>query len=354
MFYKIFRSNITLHFCDKYYETKFIEEQYTIRKKFNIIYSLVLTIISIIISICLILGFDELSLQFSNYYSAIMCFTTTILNIILALLCILIKNNKFQEWLSYLNYMSIYLTLSHLRFYFVWILNIDMLFYSLTFIIEMIFRLVWFVFGLIDFVPGVYLQVLTVVLNFALFAVAIPIKYHFRFSIYTCILILTSGLSYFFIKEQKRSFFYNLFLKLKNQWYESIIDNMNSGFVSIKDNKIQHCNKTLLSYVKKPLAGGEENRTSDINKLLTVNMTELFGNIYNENGKIDDFEGIVGILNDRYNEVGQTFTFLGIKISKWLSHAFSILRFLAGAIVQAIMLLTGMILYLMILQDQNL
>jgi signal transduction histidine kinase/CheY-like chemotaxis protein len=312
MSYKIFSSNITLHFYDMYYETKFIEEQYTIRKKFNIIYSLILTTISIIISICLILGFDELSLQFSNYYSAIMCFTTATLNIIIAILCILIKNNKFQEWLSYLNYMSIYITLSLMRFYFVWILNIDMLPYALTFIIEMIFRLVWFVFGLIDFVPGVYLQVLTVIFNFALFSVAIPMKYYFRLSIYTCILVLTSGLSYFFIKELKRSFFYNLFLKLKNQWYESIIDNMNSGFVSIKDNKIQHCNKTLLSYVKKPL-GDEENVTSDINKLLTVNMTELFNNIYNENNKIDNFEGIVSILNDRYNEIGQTFTFLGNK-----------------------------------------
>jgi hypothetical protein len=227
----MFSSLFTLRFRDKYYEAKFNDEKNAFRKKYNIILSLILTCISTSIAICMIFQFNQFDEIFGIYYVAIICFITGILNIIMCLLCVFVKNNRLQEWLTYLNYMLIYFTFILMRLYFNRILKIDMLSYALTFVIEVIFRLAWSGLGLLDFVSGVYLQIANVLLTFAIFGPIFPLKYYYSFSIYTVILMLTSGLSYFFIKEQKKSFYYNLSLKLKNEWYESIIDNMYSGLL---------------------------------------------------------------------------------------------------------------------------
>jgi signal transduction histidine kinase len=312
MSYNMFNSIFTLRFRDSYYETKYIEEKYAFRKKYNIILSLILTCISVAISICFILYIEQLKKYFAAFYMVMICFVTTLINIIVTLLCIFIKGNRLQEWLTYINYMLIYFTFILMRLYFNWILKIDILTYALVMVVEVIFRLTWSMLGLVDFVPGSYLQIANVVFTFALYGPIFPLKYYYSFSIYTVILVLTSSLSYFFIREQKKSFYYNLSLKHKNEWYESIIDNMNSGFMSIKDNEVQYYNKTLLSFMKKPVTetvSGSENVCLNAN----LDVNDLFDNIIFENNKIDNYEHVLEALNRKYNEIGDNFVFLGTK-----------------------------------------
>jgi signal transduction histidine kinase len=309
----MFSSMVSLRFNDQYYENKFNEDKYIFHKKYNIILSVIITCISTCISICMILFFDKLKEKFSDYYSAIYSFISTILSLIVTLLCIFIKSNRIQEWLTNMNYITVLFTFACMKFFFVWILNIDMLLYALIYIIEMGFRFSWFELGLIDFVPGVYLQVITIVLNFGINSVLIPFSLYYRFSIYTCILVFTSGLSYFFIKEQRKSFYYNMSLKLKNEWYESIIDNMNSGFISIKDTEVQYCNKILYGFVKKSVITNDNNAMGEYGSFVNLDINDLFDNIIFENNKINAFEQIANILNSKHNEVGDNFVFLGTK-----------------------------------------
>jgi nitrogen-specific signal transduction histidine kinase len=301
----MFNSKITLNFKDKYYETKFIEDKSRFRAKYNIILSILLSCISLSISISMILNYSELKEQFTLNYLAIMNFVVVFLNIIITLLCILIKDKKIQKILTYLNYMMILLDFCLMRFYLLLYIQIDLVICDLLIFVEMIFRLIWFVLGLIDFVPGVYLQVLSIILNFSLFAVLIPMKFYYRFSLYFCILLIISGLSYFLTLEHKRSFYYNLSLKLKNEWYESIIDNMNSGFISIKSNEVLYCNKTLLSYLKK--------RREENVKLKSTDIYDLFDNIMYEDNKLNTFKEVANILHKKFNEIGDNFVFLGTK-----------------------------------------
>jgi hypothetical protein len=313
---KIFKSNITLCFRDKYYNTKYTEQKLSFRKKYNIILSSFLTILSTAITILMIIIYPQLKQHFNTTYSAIYSFITGALSVIITLLCVFIKGNKFQEWLTYLNYILIIFVFSNARYYFVWIsqTQIDLLLYTLIFVIEMTFRLIWFVLGLIDFVPGVYLQVISIVFNLCIMSPISPFPFMFRMAIYNCILILTTIMTYFYIKEKKSSFYYNLSLKLKNEWYESIIDNMNSGFISIKDKEIQCYNKTLLGFIRK--ADGAEmilNNNDNVNFVKELDINELFINVINENIKIDSFEQMENILNSKYTEIGDKFVFLGTK-----------------------------------------
>jgi signal transduction histidine kinase/CheY-like chemotaxis protein len=309
----MFDSIFTLRFRDSYYETKYVEEKYAFRKKYNIILSLILTCISVAVSICFILYIEQLQKYWAAFYMVMICFVTTLINIILTLLCIFIKGNRLQEWLTYINYMLIYFTFILMRLYFSWILKIDILSYALVMVVEVIFRLTWSMLGLVDFVPGSYLQTVNIVFTFALYGPIFPLKYYYSFSIYTVILVLTSSLSYFFIREQKKSFYYNLSLKHKNEWYESIIDNMNSGFLSIKDNEVQYYNKTLFSFMKKPVTETISGSTENVSLNANLDVNDLFDNIIFENNKIDNYERVLEVLNKKYNEIGDNFVFLGTK-----------------------------------------
>jgi signal transduction histidine kinase len=310
----MFNSVITLKFKDRYYETQYKEDKYLFRKKYNIILSIILLCFSISISIGMLIEYPYLKEQFSLNYSTIFCFITGLLNIILVFLCIFIKSNKVQEWLTYVNYMMILPIFTIMRYFITWAVNLDMYVYVFIFFVELILRLIWFVLGLIDFVPGIYLQVLTIVANFGFFSVLITLPFYYRFSIYTFILIFISVLSYFFILEQKRSFYYNFSLKLKNEWYESIIDNMNSGFISIKDKEVQYYNKTLLSFFKGTCGSNDYlGLNREVSCLVKIDINELFKNIIFEDNKINTFEQVACILSKKYKLVGHNFVFLGTK-----------------------------------------
>jgi signal transduction histidine kinase len=315
MTHQIFNSIISLNFKDKFYESNYEKEKLTYRRKYNIYCLVFLNCISIAITILMITEYPHLKVQYTTYYSAILSYISGCLCIIFGLLSILVKNNAFQKWLTYLTYILILMAFSNFRYYCIFVLKIDMLIYTLIFVIEMKFRLIFFVTGLIDFVPGVYLQLIVIVINVSIFTPILPLSLYFRFSVYACLLVLTSAMSYFFSKERKRSFYYNLSLKIKNDWYESIIDNMNSGFISIKDTEIQYYNKTLLGFLKKPSISNEIVLTNcdNVNLVNNVNINELFDNIVYDNKKIDAFEQVKTILNDKYSEIGDNFSFLGTK-----------------------------------------
>jgi hypothetical protein len=110
---KIFKSNITLCFRDKYYNTKYAEQKLSFRKKYNIILSSFLTILSIAITILSIIIYPQIKEHFNTNYSAICSFIIGALSVIITLLCVFIKVNKFQEWLTYLNYILIIFVFSN-------------------------------------------------------------------------------------------------------------------------------------------------------------------------------------------------------------------------------------------------
>jgi signal transduction histidine kinase len=314
---KIFVSRITLTYNDKFIESKYKEDRYVFLRKYNIILSVILTSLSILITGLMLKEFPTLSQTLSNSVAFIYCFISLSSCIVLTMLSLCIKNIRCQEWLSYLNYTMVIIVFNNYKFYINFVLYADISIYVLIFFTEMMFRLAWFVFGCIDFIPGVYLQLITIALNFALYSLLLPLNLFFRFSIHNCILIFTSILSYFYIKELKKCFFYNLSLKLKNSWYKSIIDNMNSGFININEKGIKYYNKSLLGFLKNT-TNSADNKTEEDSYCSqlshNIDINELFSNINSDNGLIDSFEQAKEFLKDRYNGLEEErFYFIGTK-----------------------------------------
>jgi signal transduction histidine kinase/CheY-like chemotaxis protein len=315
----MFNSRITLTYKDKFIEGKYKEARYESLRQYNITLSIILTVLSIIITGLMIKEFPLLKQTLPNFAASIYCFTSAALTIIITILSIYTKNNRCQEWLAYLNYLMVLFVFTNYKFYSNFVLKADILIYVLIFFTEIMFRLAWFIFGCIDFLPGAYLQLITIVLNFSLYGIIVPLHLFFRFSIHNCILIFTSILSYLYIKEHKRCFYYNFSLKLKNGWYKSIIDNMNSGFISIKDKCIKYYNKPLLNFLKNAYCSTSktdlDSQDSNLSELSRdININELFSNIYSDNILVNSFEQLTDILKENFNETEEErFYFIGTK-----------------------------------------
>src|SRR5687767_1444514 len=105
----IFKSNFTLKYQDEELEKKL---QDCIDKKlwkYNMIYNTLLLSFAIILTICLAIGYEKNHIVYNYVYNSYVTFITTFIFLILFLLCVSIKNIKFQYWISYLNYYFAFL-----------------------------------------------------------------------------------------------------------------------------------------------------------------------------------------------------------------------------------------------------
>jgi signal transduction histidine kinase/CheY-like chemotaxis protein len=307
----IFESLITLKLKDKYYEQAYQDKRYEHLIKYNIILSSILFTLALVLTVIFALLNNVMLADFSSMLVTYLHFITTLMIGVNLILSITVKNLYIQGWISYINYLYIILVFSDYRFYFVYVLKVDFLLYCFVFTVEMFFRKVWFFLGIIDFMPGVYLQVITVVMNYIVFFALVPLQFQFRFSVITGILTITSGIMYFFIREQKRSFYYYLSMKSKYDWFKNVIDNMNSGFISIENQKIQYFNLTmlkLLSYDK-----NDNDPSTTASDSIQLSLDNIFTDIQSEIFKIEDFNSVIQILLQNYSISGSNFFFLGTK-----------------------------------------
>jgi signal transduction histidine kinase/CheY-like chemotaxis protein len=305
----IFESLITLKLKDKYYEQAYQGKRYKKLKRYNIILSSILFILSIALTVIYALNIKVMLSEFSSMYVTYLHFVTTFIIGINLILSITVKNLNIQGWITYINYIYIILIFANCRFFFVYILHVDLLIYTLLFVAEMFFRKAWFFLGIIDFMPGVYLQVITIVINYILLFALIPLELQFRFSVTAGILIITSGIMYFLIKEQKKSFYYYLSMKNKYEWFKNVIDNMNSGFLSIENQQIQYINSTMVKFLTYDI----KDRSIVGSECIQLSLDDIFTNIQSEIYKIDDFDSVIQILLQNYHISGSNFLFLGTK-----------------------------------------
>jgi signal transduction histidine kinase/CheY-like chemotaxis protein len=306
----IFESWLTLKLKDKFYESAYQAKRYQKLKKYNIIMSSILCGISLILTVIFILKLSSLFDEYSSKYVTLQHFTTTFIVSINLLLSIFIKSKRIQGWITYVNYVFIMLVFANLRFYFVFVLHVDLIVFTLMYSVETFFRKAWFFLGMIDFIPGVYLQIITIVVNYILFFGIIPLQLQFRFSVNACILMISTCIMYFLIREQKRSFYYYLSMKSKYDWFKNVIDNMNSGFISVENQKIQYFNYTMVKLLTHDNIIQE---TDERSRSISLSLDDIFSNIRSEAYSMDGFKSVIQILLQNYSISGSNFFFLGTK-----------------------------------------
>jgi hypothetical protein len=304
----IFESCITLMFKDKSYELAYERNRILRLKRFNIILSAIMFILSLGLTIVFLINLDFMFSNFTYKYVTLVQFISNVLIAVNLILCTVITNPMIQNWLTHINYTYILFVFGSYRYFFIWILQTDIFIYGFLFALEILFRKIWYIMGLIDFVLGVYLQIATIIFTYSMYSGVAPVPFLFRFGIYAGILIITNGITYFYIREQKRSFYYYHAMKNKYDWFKNVIDNMNSGFISIKNSRVHYYNYTMI----KLLNNGSTEPTTDTD-YHELSLDDIFINTTTDTYDINSYDDVTRVLLDNYPIVGENFIFLGTK-----------------------------------------
>lgn len=251
---KIFKNCIFLQFYKKEIEEKFVNDKNMNVMKYNIYMILFIFLFSIAASTSI--SFFYLQYD-TDSFKAIM-FTSYLITFIYIFIIIFgiiyRKSLNVQKILNYVNYISLLFVYVNLRYPLVIYIQISSNVFYILICIDIIFRLIWKILGLVSFLENLILCLITVAFYWPLYAsiaeastISVTLT---SMGAYTTAITIAVIFSYFIDKQQKKAFYYFYTANQKAERFSNILDNINSGFISIKGNKISYINEFLIKIIE--------------------------------------------------------------------------------------------------------
>jgi signal transduction histidine kinase len=242
----VFNSSIFLNFHSPDIENAYQNSRNKDYQKLNIRFQAVTLVLAIIVIVLIAL---------SNYYTDFrVLFCSCAISLVLNLICLLVSTvtsgRLVHKVMIYLSFINSNVHFAVFRLYMMETVQADSSPYSLLIVVEHLFRVVYFTVGVLDFFEGMICFVGVIVLNTVLIALSVPFTYFFRASFFCIMFLICALVIYFLVREKRKSFYFNYTIDKKNQWYQSILENMNSGLVMISDGLIEYVNKTMKNFLK--------------------------------------------------------------------------------------------------------
>jgi signal transduction histidine kinase len=234
----------TLQFTDKLSEVDYLRKNNKHRRLLNIIMIITILVFSVVNS------FMYSLVKFENESNDYKVFTKTTSYVIIGIFMILLiisvvyKSLKAHYWISMLGFYFLLFTNMLFRVFFL-NLQVDYYVFSIIYSVQLLYRLSWLYFGLIDFKEYIILVIILTVSNWGYAAYFTPLYLHFRFSLNSILGIISCVMAYFYILEKRKSFYYNRRSNKLNRWYKNFLDNTSNGFIRIYNEKINMVNNTM-------------------------------------------------------------------------------------------------------------
>lgn len=266
---KIFSNNFTLRFQKSIIEKEYIE----MKEKLHKYYVKYMTMLVFIINIGLIILFSIILkenfhllnfkiLALSTYVFSFIVLSAFIISLALS------NNSKILNLINNIDYFILFFLMTNL--YFVvgeFLGGIPMITYLLMGT-EMIIRLVWVLLGLQGFLESFVLIIIAIIFEWVLYGnipTKIPMKdLHLFNGTHSIIMLYVLIFSYFMIKQQKVSFFFFKNANAKAEWFSSVLENINTGYLIIKNGKVFYVNSYLYSKLETLNFTDETNEESNI------------------------------------------------------------------------------------------
>lgn len=273
----IFKSNFTLEFNSRKIQEKYETMINKYLKKFNLIYSVINLIISISYFLIYAVSVREIKYTLYIHVEFLVC-TMVIAQIVSILLSIFIRNITFHRWISYLNIGNFCIFSWTLWRYMASFSSEAYFIFNIIFLTQQMYLMSWFLTHNLNFYYGFWVYFSVSIVSLGIYAPVFPLKLHFRFFIGAYNIIFTSLMSYFYVHERKKSFYLTFKHEAKIKSNNGIIQNMNSGYISIKNSKIVSWNKSLYGYLTNIENKREENiiknlmliKGSEINNIISL------------------------------------------------------------------------------------
>lgn len=304
---QIFSNDFTIKFSDNNYEKDFKNKNKHHAIMFSFWVSLILFFLSLICSILFILSdntiiYGELGLKTDLKHTFWLIYLITFLFFANTIINIFVKHNiTFKKVCCYFNYYGILFIFFYYGIYIFLNSNKNpFLYIYFVLFVEFIIRLAIILFQMIDFIESLILNIFIagtvwlLVYYFEMLNLTIQINIFHNLKLF-----LVSGYAYFYSKQIRRAFYFNEKEKEQIIWYKSIIEKMNSGFILVKNNKIEIMNRIILDFFinnlyfaklinknssQENLLKKENIINSNLKKISSNNgFFKVNGNIYHEN-----------------------------------------------------------------------
>jgi signal transduction histidine kinase len=198
----------------------------------------------------------------------------------------------------------------------VYTVKVDIVVFSVIIMVELFYRISFFIAEKIDFITGLILNMLIVITIYATYGYTLPIYFHFRFAVLFFMIFSVSIKSWFIVKNNKYKFYHNFIQKKNYQWFKNVIDHMNSGFLSLKNREFKYMNRQMYHILNIFDKSDFENNSDDDDFLCNLQISNsydiktIFKNIKNDEQVVNNYEEIIEKLSKQINN---DFVYLGTK-----------------------------------------
>jgi hypothetical protein len=185
-------------------------------------------------------------------------FISTYIDTLLYLILLFIgwnaKNIKLIRWIHYMTYyIKIFFTISS-RNIMLYFLKVDNSIFSMFFLYENIFRLIWVLFYVHSFYENLFLNMLTI----ATLYLTVPFLSTYEENAkgmeeiknYSFFMVSISFFCYLVERFLRITYYHTWSAGKKAEWLSNVLNNINSGFISLKGGNISFVNIFLLKYLK--------------------------------------------------------------------------------------------------------
>jgi signal transduction histidine kinase len=262
---EIFHSMLFLNYFNPEIQKDYNDQLNKRHKKQAIIFSILVMILNIINILIFFFSSIESDL-FKMLKTA--SYLPTGINFITLSIAILSKNTMVLKSCTYINFFICGFTKYILRNYFANYTDTDVFIIALIYTIQNLFIILWYYTNTIDYLQGLVITIFKGIALYLAFGFFTPTDKHFRFSVTSLVYILNCFLAYIYVHERKKSFYYYKLMEGRGTYYQNILENMNSGFLCISEDKVKFINKALLTSLNIRSIKNESNDSS-INNICT-------------------------------------------------------------------------------------
>jgi hypothetical protein len=279
----IFRNHLDLRFSNKKIESDYQSNK---DKKLLVLFHPI-SIFSFISCVAIVIFqyfyYDEYESVNMFKFNLISTCVASCLYTLLIILVVYKKDVKTKTWIIYIIFYFQIFAIMAFRFTIFRLAKVSSILLFLQYLFEIIVRLLFVIFFLHSFLESLILNLISISTVWIVVSILIPDEYHDdeikNTLIYSLVIIGFVLVSYVIEQQQKRTFYFQWKSDNKARWLTNVFENLRSGFVSVKNGKINYINSFFIEILMNDKISSVSKREKYVTQRGGYSSTESINNL---------------------------------------------------------------------------
>jgi hypothetical protein len=252
---RIFRSNFRLSFLRNQIESEYKKKMDNQIANHISVLLLILCLLSYGVTILTSFYFNTLEKSMMFFVVIVTSYFVSVVFTVFSVFAIFSKKIKWIILMHYTMYFLLFFLFVNFRYTIFRVAKIEPIFFYFLIIVELIVRLLWVILNLQTFIECLILNTLSLACIWILYPCVFPENIYrdgmINFAAYSSIFFMTVGFAYVLVRQQKMAFYFHRTAQKKANWLDSVFENMNEGFISVRGKVISYINPYIYKVYKK-------------------------------------------------------------------------------------------------------